>query len=85
MCDLHPETLWELDSCIAPIVDALGQAGIGTVASCCGHGTALGTIALSDGRELIIAPDYATARAMMKGPNIYGCSSNATETGEDDA
>jgi hypothetical protein len=51
-----------VDSCIAPIVKALNDAGIGTVASCCGHGRPPGTIALVDGRELLIAPDYETTR-----------------------
>lgn len=43
-----------VDSCIAPIVDALNKAGIYTASCCCGHGKADGIIALHDGRELIV-------------------------------
>ncbi|MFC6487304.1 hypothetical protein [Nitratireductor sp. GCM10026969] len=52
------------DPCIAPIVRALNNAGIRTVASCCGHGFRPGTIALADGRELLIARDWEEARAV---------------------
>lgn len=51
-----------IDSCIAPIVRALNDAGITTVASCCGHSKRPGNIALLDGREIVIAPDYETGR-----------------------
>ncbi len=50
------------DPCIEPIIQALHAAGIGTVASCCGHGFMHGSIALADGRELVIARDYDEAR-----------------------
>lgn len=53
---------WGIDSCIAPIVKALNDAGIETIASCCSHGKGLGSIALKDGRELLIVADYKTAR-----------------------
>lgn len=43
-----------IDSCIAPIVRALNDAGIYTANSCCGHGDGPGSIILHDGRELII-------------------------------
>lgn len=52
----------DIDSCIAPIVRALNDAGVTTVASCCGHGKRPGNIALSDGREIVIVPDYETGR-----------------------
>lgn len=42
------------DPCIASIVKALNDAGIKTVASCCGHGKRPGNIALRNGLELII-------------------------------
>jgi hypothetical protein len=51
------------DPCIAPLVKALNDAGIRTVASCCGHGTANGNIMLGDGRELLIAADFEAGRA----------------------
>jgi len=53
---------FEVDKCIVPLVKALNEAGIKTIASCCGHGKIHGNIALADGRELIIAKDYETAR-----------------------
>ncbi len=62
-----------VDKCIASLVQALNTAGVGTVASCCGHGKGLGNIALCDGRELIIAPDFESARRLdklFKGRNL---------------
>jgi len=44
----------EVDSCIAPIVRALNDAGIYTSGCCCGHGEMRGSIGLHDGRFLII-------------------------------
>lgn len=51
-----------IDACIAHIVAALNAGNIPTVASCCGHGKGCGNIILQDGRELFIAPDFATGR-----------------------
>lgn len=59
------EAGWEIrgvDSCIAPIVRALNDAGVVTVASCCGHGKRPSSIALVGGSEIIIAPDFKSAR-----------------------
>lgn len=56
--------LVDIDSCIVPVVAALNQGGVATVASCCGHGKRPGSIVLADGREIIIAPDYETGRAV---------------------
>lgn len=62
-----------IDSCIAHIVAALNAANIHTVASCCGHGHQPGSIILDDGKELIIAPDWETARKIESYfPNIHG-------------
>lgn len=44
----------KVDRCIAPTVQALNDAGVVTVASCCGHGKMHGVISLKDGRELVI-------------------------------
>ena len=44
----------QIDYCIAPLVKALNQGNIPTVASCCGHGRISGVISLQDGRELVI-------------------------------
>lgn len=52
----------DVDASIAPIVAALNAAGVETIASCSGHGHRPGNIALRDGRELIIARDYAEGR-----------------------
>lgn len=43
-----------VDSCIAPIVEALNTAGIYTAGCCCGHGENSGSIILHDGREIVI-------------------------------
>lgn len=63
-----------VDECIGPLVEMLNSHGFATVASCCGHGHRPGDIALEDGRELVIAPDYATARKVEKAfpISVYG-------------
>ena len=43
-----------VDKCIAPIVQALNDAGIYTAGCCCGHGETDGNIILHDGRLLTI-------------------------------
>ena len=51
------------DPCLIPLVKALNDGGVRTIASCCGHGhVPFGSIALADGRELLILPDYDSAR-----------------------
>lgn len=47
---------WKIDRCIAPIVKALNDGGVETIASCCGHGKGPGRITLLDDRELFILP-----------------------------
>ena len=48
-----------IDTCIAPIVKALDDAGIEMAASCCGHNKGHGSIDLVDGRRIvIIAGEY---------------------------
>lgn len=54
-------TVW-CDPEIVDLVTALNKGGIPTVASCSGHGVIWGNIALRDGRELFIAPDFDSAR-----------------------
>lgn len=54
-------TVW-CDAEIADIVRALNSCGLKTVASCSGHGHRPGIISLEDGRELVIARDFAEAR-----------------------
>ncbi len=59
-------TVW-CDPEIADLVKALNDGGIATIASCSGHGRA-GVISLADGRELIIAKDFAEARRIEAAP-----------------
>lgn len=47
---------------IMPLVKALNDGGVPTIAPCSGHGERNGNIALRDGRELIIAGDWHDAR-----------------------
>lgn len=54
-------TVW-CDPEIVDLVDALNSGSLSTVASCSGHGTRPGIISLKDGRELIVFPDYDSAR-----------------------
>lgn len=56
------EGVW-CDPCLASLVKALNDAGIPTIASCCGHGTHASSVALADGRWLLVVDD-ATFRAM---------------------
>lgn len=58
-------TVW-CDPEIVDLVTALNKGGIPTVASCSGHGVIWGNIALRDGRELFIAPDFEAARAFER-------------------
>ena len=46
-------TVW-CDPCIANVVDALNLAGLTTMASCCGHGRRPASIALTDGRWVLL-------------------------------
>lgn len=62
-----------IDTCIHPLIAALNAGGVLTKACCCGHGFHPGVIILEDGRELFIAPDYKTARAIDAAfPDIWG-------------
>ena len=56
----------EVDAEIAPVVLALNDAGLETVASCSGHGKMPATIALKDGREIIIARSFKEARQIFR-------------------
>lgn len=60
------------DPCIVPLVKALNDANVRTVASCCGHSIRPGNIALQDGRELIIAKDFVEARYIESRSGLYG-------------
>lgn len=43
-----------IDPCVAPIVQALYDAGLKPVASCCGHGVMPASVLLEDGREVLV-------------------------------
>lgn len=62
--DYNDRSVANIDSCIAPLVQALNDAGIKTVASCCGHGKGLSNIVLGDRRELFISPNYEASRRL---------------------
>ena len=60
------------DPCLAPLVQALNDIGLQTVASCCGHGHQPPSIALEDGRWLLLV-DRATAEGLWRQfPDIHG-------------
>jgi hypothetical protein len=52
----------EIDRCIAPIVKALNDGGVATIACCCGHKRGFGNIVLEDGREILLCKNYDQAR-----------------------
>lgn len=54
----------QIDKCLVPLIKALNNVGIYTTCCCCGHGNTFGLISLADGRELLIAPNFDTARKM---------------------
>ena len=58
-----------IDHCIHQIVAALNAGGVGTVASCCGHGTMPGNIVLDDGRVIAIFASMKDARMCDKREN----------------
>lgn len=62
----------DVDRCIAPLVQALNEAGLRTIASCCGHGRRPGQVALADGREVFVVPDYETAQALNQRLDALG-------------
>lgn len=49
---------------IQTLVQALNNAGLKTVASCSGHGHRPATIALDDGREILILRNFEEARSI---------------------
>jgi hypothetical protein len=56
-----------IDACIAPLVQALNDAGLYTANCCCGHGKGPGIIALHDGRALIICASVDEAERLQHG------------------
>lgn len=56
----------QVDRCISRLVAVLNEHGFRTVASCCGHGHRPGCIAFADGRELVIARNWAESRQIER-------------------
>lgn len=63
-------TVW-CDPCLADLVQALNDAGLVTVASCCGHGHRPGQVSLADGRELALVGGFEADLADIW-PDING-------------
>lgn len=59
-----------IDRCLLPIINALNGDGIPTTASCCGHGQQPGSVALKDGRVLVIMPTLEEGNRIV-GENRY--------------
>lgn len=63
-CSHTGEFRWDnkpIDECLAPLVQALNDAGLYTGAACCGHGKQPGFISLHDGTILtVIRPNFST-------------------------
>lgn len=60
------------DPCIEPLVRALNDGGLRTVASCCGHGRRPSSVVFSDGRVLLVLPsmeDYDRLAGLWPGIN----------------
>ena len=60
----------DIDSCIYDFVKMLNDNGFTTKACCCGHGNIPANIVLSDGREIIISPDFETSRKIYQSLEI---------------
>lgn len=62
LCGTNRHPIASVDSCISDIVQALNDAKIKTIASCCGHGEWVGWIALEDGRHFDLFPSEKSWR-----------------------
>ena len=63
----------DVDACIAPLVKALNDGGITTIASCCGHGHLPPNIILADDRWIVILSRQEGERLTKSyGVNIHG-------------
>jgi len=59
----------QIDTCIAPIVEALQRANIDMRGSCCGHGKGCGDIHLQDGRALVILDKKQADKYFARNPS----------------
>jgi len=81
---IHGGGVAGVDESIAPLVKLLNDGGVKTAASCSGHSQRPGNIALSDGRELIIARNWNEAR-LIDGlfPGINGEPARGVDTAKE--
>jgi hypothetical protein len=68
------------DPCLEPLVRALNSGGLRTVASCCGHGRRPGSVALADGRWVMVATEEQYERLSEGWPDINAALSPQEET-----
>jgi len=57
-------TVW-CDPCLEPLIRALNENGLPTIASCCGHDNQPGRVTLRDGTDLIVT-DFTTASSFFE-------------------
>jgi hypothetical protein len=50
-----------VDKCIVPLVKALNESGLTTIASCCGHGKQPTSVILENDRRLVIYETFEDA------------------------
>lgn len=61
----HKRTTAGVDACLGPLLQALNDGGMQTIASCCGHGGPWGAVILEDHRELLVFPTLAARCEFM--------------------
>lgn len=83
--DLETVKIVPVDYCLAPLVEALNNAGAFTKACCCGHGVGPGTILLHDGTDIRL-PKCRTMGESLVPPELrqelIGAVEAATEVSE---
>lgn len=55
--DMNGKATGWCDPCLVPLIRALNTNGLATIASCCGHGTHRPSVALADGRWVVVYDD----------------------------
>lgn len=66
LCKARPfsgrEKVW-VDSCLAPLVQALNDHGVETIGSCCGHGRETGTVVIAQKDGAVVTLSVRAARS----------------------
>lgn len=70
-CSMAPRNMG-IDHCITELVEKLNEAGMETIASCCGHGFQPMRISLKNGAEILIANYDQAQEIATLFPNING-------------